>query len=76
MPILQDLASYRFSRYLKLCFLLWDLVLLNGAIAISFVVRYEEYESMSLKEVETISLLSNLFWIQVAYDYQRQGRNP
>ena len=63
MPILQDLASYRFSRYLKLCFLLWDLVLLNGAIAISFIANYEDYDRMSLKEVETISLLSNLFWI-------------
>lgn len=63
MSLLQNLAAYRFSRYFKLCFLLWDILLLNVAIFLSFIIQYENMERMHLKEVQTISLLSNLIWI-------------
>lgn len=63
MSILQNLATYRFSRYFKLCFLIWDVVLLNTAIVLSFLVRYDSLDRMGLKEVQTVSLLSNVFWI-------------
>lgn len=63
MSILQNLATYRFSRYFKLCFLIWDVVLLNAAIVLSFLVRYDSLDRMGLKEVQTVSLLSNVFWI-------------
>jgi putative colanic acid biosynthesis UDP-glucose lipid carrier transferase len=65
MSLLKDLAAYRFSRYFKLLFLLWDLVLLNTAIILSFLFRYGTLERMELKEVQTISLLSNLFWVSI-----------
>lgn len=63
MSLLKDLATYRFSRYFKLCFLLWDLVLLNVAIILSFLLRYDSFDRIDLKEVRTISLISNLLWI-------------
>ena len=63
MSILQNLATYRFSRYFKLCFLIWDVVLLNTAIVLSFLVRYDSLDRLGLKEVQTVSLLSNVFWI-------------
>ncbi|MFV5685825.1 undecaprenyl-phosphate glucose phosphotransferase [Flavobacterium sp. GB2R13] len=63
MSLLQELAAYRFSRYFKLCFLLWDIVLLNVAIILSFLFRYDSLVRLDLKEIQTISLLSNLFWI-------------
>jgi undecaprenyl-phosphate galactose phosphotransferase/putative colanic acid biosynthesis UDP-glucose lipid carrier transferase len=63
MSLLKDLAAYRFSRYFKLGFVLWDLVLLNGAIILSFLLRYESLERLHLQEVRTVSLLSNLLWV-------------
>ncbi|MFE3869280.1 undecaprenyl-phosphate glucose phosphotransferase [Flavobacterium sp. LS2P90] len=63
MSLLKDLSAYRFSRYFKLCFILWDTLLLNGAIILSFVIRYDNFDRMHLKEVRTVSLLSNLFWV-------------
>ncbi len=63
MSLLKDLAAYRFSRYFKLGFVLWDLLLLNGAILLSFFLRYEGLEQLHLQQVRTISLLSNLIWV-------------
>lgn len=63
MSLLNQLARYRFTRYIKIIFVLWDLILLNVAIVISFQIRYGNLEGINLKEVKTISLLSNLLWI-------------
>ncbi|NGY37408.1 undecaprenyl-phosphate glucose phosphotransferase [Flavobacterium sp. XN-5] len=67
MPILKYLAGYRFSRYFKLLFVLWDLVLLNSAILLSFLLRYGNLDRVDLKEVQTVSLLSNLFWFVILF---------
>lgn len=63
MSLLQELAAYRFSRYFKLCFLMWDIVLLNLAIIFSLLILYHNLDRLDLKEVRTISLLSNVFWV-------------
>ena len=63
MSLLQNLATYRFYRYFKICFLIWDLVLLNLAIVLSFLIRNGNLNDVNLKEVETISLLTNVLWI-------------
>nr|WP_315143097.1 undecaprenyl-phosphate glucose phosphotransferase [uncultured Flavobacterium sp.] len=63
MNILQELANYRFSRYFKLLFVIWDVVLLNSAIFLSAWMRFGDLERLFLKEVQTISLLSNFIWI-------------
>jgi putative colanic acid biosynthesis UDP-glucose lipid carrier transferase len=67
MPLLKTLATYRFSRYFKLLFVLWDLILLNSAIFLSFLLRFGNFDRMDLKEVQTISLLTNLFWIIILF---------
>ncbi|KAF2509244.1 undecaprenyl-phosphate glucose phosphotransferase [Flavobacterium zhairuonense] len=63
MKILQELSEYRFSRYFKVIFLLWDVVLLNTAIVLSALLRFGTLDKLFLKEVQTISLLGNLIWI-------------
>ncbi len=63
MKILQVLSNFRFSRYFKLLFVVWDVVLLNSAIFLSAWIRFDSLERLSIKEVQTISLLSNLIWI-------------
>ncbi len=63
MKILQQLSEYRFSRYFKLLFVIWDVVLLNLAIIFSALLRFGAFDKLFLKEVQTISLLSNLVWI-------------
>lgn len=63
MPILKILANYRFSRYYKLGFLFWDVILLNLAIVLSFICRYGEFHNVTVKGDKAISLLANIFWI-------------
>lgn len=63
MKILQELSEYRFSRYFKLLFVIWDIILLNTAIVLSALLRFGTIDKLFLKEVETISLLGNLVWI-------------
>ncbi|MHC0441186.1 undecaprenyl-phosphate glucose phosphotransferase [Flavobacterium sp. 3-210] len=63
MKILQELSEYRFSRYFKTIFLVWDVVLLNTAIVLSALLRFGNIDKLFLKEVQTISLLGNLIWI-------------
>lgn len=63
MSILKTLATYQFSRYYKLGFLVWDLVLLNVSIALSFLFRYGDVYLIYFKGDKAVSLLSNVFWI-------------
>lgn len=63
MKFLQELAQYRFSRYFKLLFVIWDVLLLNVAIILSAFLRFGALDKLFLKEVQTISLLGNLVWI-------------
>jgi len=76
MSLLQKLAPYRISRYFKLCFLLWDILLLNVAIAASLLIRHHDLHRLEVKDVQTISLLSNLIWIFLLFykDYYRTIR--
>ncbi|MBE8727046.1 undecaprenyl-phosphate glucose phosphotransferase [Flavobacterium hungaricum] len=63
MKILEKLAQYRFSRYFKLIFIIFDLAIFNLCIALSALARYGNLERLGLKEVQTISLLGNFIWI-------------
>lgn len=65
MSFLKILATYRFSRYFKLGFLVWDLVLLNTSIAVSFLMLYGNFEMVNVKEEKALSLLANIFWISL-----------
>lgn len=63
MSILKILATYQFSRYYKIGFLVWDLVLLNVSIALSFFFRYGDIYLVYFKGDKAVSLLTNVFWI-------------
>ncbi len=63
MSILKIFSTYRFSRYYKLGLVVWDLVLLNVSIALSFLFRYGNFDLEDGREIRTVSLLSNVFWI-------------
>lgn len=63
MPLLPFLASNRFSRYMKIILLLWDLVLLNVAYPLSVWWRYGSFEKLEDSELKTVWLLANSLWI-------------
>jgi len=65
MSILKILSTYRFSRYYKICFLVWDVVLLNMALAFSFWFRYGNFDLVDVRAIRAVSLLSNIFWIML-----------
>ena len=63
MRILQELSRIRVSRYFKLLFVVWDVILLNTAIILSALARFGSLDELFLKEEKTITLLANLIWI-------------
>ncbi|WP_417940023.1 undecaprenyl-phosphate glucose phosphotransferase [Flavobacterium sp. RS13.1] len=63
MKVLDALSRHRFSRYFKLLFVLWDVILLNFSIVLSAWLRFGNLDKLFLKEVQTVSFLSNLIWI-------------
>lgn len=65
MSIFKTLSTFRFSRYYKVGFLVWDVVLLNVAIYISFIMRFGNLDNIHLKSVRAVCLLSNMFWIML-----------
>lgn len=65
MSIFKTLSTFRFSRYYKVGFLVWDVVLLNIALFISFYLRYGHLNIVFLKGIRAVCLLSNIFWIML-----------
>jgi putative colanic acid biosysnthesis UDP-glucose lipid carrier transferase len=63
MPLLPFLASNRFSRYMKITLLLWDLVLLNVAYPLSVWWRFGNFDKLEDSEIKTVWLFANALWI-------------
>jgi putative colanic acid biosysnthesis UDP-glucose lipid carrier transferase len=63
MTLLKLLSEYRFSRYHKLGFLVWDVVLLNVSIVVSFLLLYGNFHWIDASGGKALSLLANIFWI-------------
>jgi putative colanic acid biosynthesis UDP-glucose lipid carrier transferase len=63
MKHLQKLSQYHFSRYFKLIFVAWDVILLNSAIVLSTLAEYNCLDGLLLTPVQTIYVLTNLTWI-------------
>lgn len=63
MFILNYLAQYRPSRYFKLAFVAWDIILLNVAVLLYFKLWFNNFDRLELKEVRTVLLLFNLLWV-------------
>lgn len=56
-------SLYRYSRYLKLIFLLWDIFLLNFTFIISYFVRFGNFDRLAKEDSQIIYLISNIIWI-------------
>lgn len=65
MSILKILSNYHFSRYYKIGFLVWDIVLLNVAVILSFYFRYGDLNLVIVKGDKAVALLCNVFWIML-----------
>ncbi|WP_149206435.1 undecaprenyl-phosphate glucose phosphotransferase [Flavobacterium johnsoniae] len=63
MRILEELSRFRMSRYFKLLFVCWDVILLNTAILLSSLARFGSLDELLIKEEKTVSVLANLIWI-------------
>lgn len=53
----------RYSRYIKIVFLFWDLVLLNIAYIISFYLRFGDLIRITSPANAAVILISNLMWV-------------
>lgn len=67
---------YRYSRYIKSVFFLWDLVLLNVAYISSFYLRYGNFDRLFSQETQNVLFICNVSWgvlylIIGAYKYIR-----
>jgi undecaprenyl-phosphate galactose phosphotransferase/putative colanic acid biosynthesis UDP-glucose lipid carrier transferase len=56
-------SLYRYSRYLKLIFLLWDIFLLNFSFVISYLIRFGNFDRLIKEDSQIIFLFSNIIWI-------------
>ncbi|GAA3775469.1 undecaprenyl-phosphate glucose phosphotransferase [Flavobacterium ginsengiterrae] len=63
MKILEELSRFRMSRYFKLLFVCWDIILLNTAIVLSALARFGSLDELLIKEERTVSVVANLIWI-------------
>lgn len=57
-------------RYLKLILMGWDLVLLNTAYLISFLIRYGNLETIGSKDSQIFIFFSNIFWLFIVYHFK------
>ena len=56
-------SLYRYSRYIKLIFLLWDIFLLNFTFIISYFIRFGNFDRLDKEDSQIIYLTSNIIWI-------------
>lgn len=54
---------YRYSRYIKSIFFLWDLVLLNTAYVLAFLLRNGDLERISTQEAQNVWFIINFAWL-------------
>ena len=56
-------SLYRYSRYIKLIFLCWDVFLLNFSFVLSYYIRFGNFERLQTDDSQAIFLISNITWI-------------
>jgi putative colanic acid biosynthesis UDP-glucose lipid carrier transferase len=69
---------YRYSQYIKLAFLLGDIILLNAASVFSYLLRYGNIKMMDGEQAQTTLFINNIIWIGVclyfkAFSFMRVG---
>ncbi len=56
-------SLYRYSRYIKLIFLCWDVFLLNFSFVLSYYIRFGNFERLQTDDSQAIFIISNITWI-------------
>lgn len=56
-------SLYRYSRYFKLIFLFWDILLLNITFISSYFLKFGNLDRFNKEDSQAIFLLSNIIWI-------------
>lgn len=56
-------SLYRYSRYFKLIFLCWDILLLNVTFIISYFIRFGNLDRLYKEDSQSIFLISNVIWV-------------
>jgi putative colanic acid biosynthesis UDP-glucose lipid carrier transferase len=64
--MLKFLASNRFSRYIEMIFLFWDLIVLGVSYILSCYLRDGNLDSLNGKDNQTTFVMAFLIWIVVA----------
>jgi putative colanic acid biosynthesis UDP-glucose lipid carrier transferase len=67
MSLLRLLASYRFSRYIKLTELISDLILINSSYLASLYLRHGNFNRIHEPETRTIWLFANALWLLLIF---------
>jgi undecaprenyl-phosphate galactose phosphotransferase/putative colanic acid biosynthesis UDP-glucose lipid carrier transferase len=65
MSILKKLSGLRLSRYFKLFFVVWDIIVLNIAITFGMLLRDGSLLRFDLKEVQIMALVTNFLWVAI-----------
>ena len=63
MSVKKSTSLYRYSRYFKLIFLCWDILLLNITFVLSYLIRFGTLERLSKPESQVVFIFSNLIWL-------------
>ena len=63
MTVKKSKSLYRYSRYFKLIFLCWDILLLNITFVISYLLRFGTLERLSKPESQVVFIFSNIIWL-------------
>ena len=67
MSLLRLLSSYRFSRYIKITVLIWDLCLINLAYLASLFLRHGNFTRLEEPETRSIWLFANVLWVAIVF---------
>lgn len=56
---------YRYSKYIKLIFFIWDIILLNATYMLSFYIRFGNFDRLQQEESKSIFAISNILWFGI-----------
>ena len=62
--------SKSFSRYLRYILLSWDILVLNAAYVLSFILRYGNIDQIWTQERKTVWLFTNILWITLSISFK------
>lgn len=66
----EQIKLFRYSRYIKVIFALWDLFILNISFVLSFYIRYHNFDKLIKYEHGVVLLVSNIIWLFIGFQYK------